>query len=385
MSLLKFIRDRWQLMQVQKATALRDAFVARASSSRPTLRYWLAQVLSLSIFSTYFAFGAWSLWAFWRSVHPLHLGYMFTAPMALGIFILAFPRINRLPQDSLTASEAPEFHRLLATIAAHLNISDPVRVTIDANFNAFMAQAGVPPRHWMNIGMPMLLSLAPQEGVFVIAHEMAHAVNDDPKRGFFMSQALKFLYHLGNTWRPRTLFSEDNVFLGVLMLPFTLGMLGFSGFFICLAWLLVQLSGEASQRAEYHADLLAAGVSGSGAALGALDKVHLSDLYDHAIHKHRHMPERAHSFAELAHQMQEVSAERWANLRSRQEQLNLSLDSSHPPTINRLAVIAAHPTDASVVLDPAWAERIQAELFPLIAPLQKQAFEEYGQRIGLLY
>jgi heat shock protein HtpX len=382
---LKFVRTWWQLLQAQKATVLRDAFVAQASSSKPTLRFWLAQALSLCIFFGYIAFGAWSFWAFWRSVHPLHFGYMMFAPLALGIFILAFPRVHKLPQDSLTTSQAPEFHRLLAAIAAQLNIAHPIRVTIDAKFSAFMTHAGLPPRHWMNIGMPMLLSLTPQEGVFVIAHEMAHAVNGDPKRGFFMSQALRFLSHLGNTWRPHTIFSADDGLLGILMLPFALGILGFSWFFLILAWLLRQLAGESSQRAEFHADLLAASVSGSAAALTALDKLHLADVYDHAIHKHRHMPERAHSFAEFAHQMREVSAERWDKLRAEQEQHSLSLDSSHPPTLNRLAVIAAHHTDALVVLDPAWAERIQAELSPLIAPLQKQAFEEYGQRIGLLY
>ncbi|WP_407540104.1 M48 family metallopeptidase [Deinococcus radiomollis] len=381
----KPIRRRWQNLQTRNAGILRDVFVVQVTSSRPTFRYWLAQIMAVGIFIGYLWLGVWSVWAFWRSVHPLHFGYMFVAPLALGIFILAFPRIQKLPKDSLTETQAPEFHRLLAAIAAHLHISDPVRVTIDANFNAFMAQAGLPPRHWMNIGMPMLLSLAPQEGVFVMAHEMAHAVNGDPKRGFFASQALRFLYHMGNTWRPHALFAQGVGIMDIVTLPFTLAMLGFSWFFIALAWLLLQLSGEASQRAEYHADLLAASVSGSAAALTALDKLHLTELYDHAIHKHRHMPEHAHSFAELAHQMQEVSAERWANLRAEQEQSSLSLDSSHPPTLNRLAVIAAHPTEAKVLLDCAWAERIKIELTPLIAPLQKQAFEEYGQRIGLLY
>jgi len=377
------LQQTWQGVTRATARRLRDAFIAQAASNRRGARFWAAQVLGFVILLAYAVLIAWSAWAVWRGLHPFHAGYLILGALGLMLAWTAKPELTRLPRERVTPADAPELHQLVQDISAAINGPRRVHITLSGDFNASMTNVTLGRDAWMTLGLPIMLGFEPQERVFVIAHELAHAVNADPKRGFWYHSALRFLWTLARTLRPTELYNPDMGIVGVLAVPFNLLMLGASTAVLGLMWLLMQLSGEASQRAEYHADLLAARVSGTPAALSALAHLHLTSLYDYAMHKHHMHRERPDVFAELRHQLRAYPREGLlAASRAREEELT-SLDDSHPPTSYREAVIAAHPFEPAVLLTPERAARIERELQRFVPAIERDAIHEYRERMLL--
>lgn len=369
-------------MNTARARQLRDEFVRAATRAKPGAIYWTSQALALFALLGYVLMIVGAAWAVWRGTHPFHLGWLVLGVIGLAVAWSARPQITRAPKERLTKERAPHLHALVEEIAVAMKAPAPKYLTVDANFNAFMTTVGVGRSSWMNLGLPILLSLEPQERVFVIAHEVAHAVNDDPRRGVVFGQALNFLAHAWWVLRPQELWPRESGLYGLIGLPFNLALLALSYVPWTYAWLLTQLSGEASQRAEYHADLLAARVSGSEAASRALDKLHVTDLYEYALQRHRARPARAHVFEELRQQIREASEAYWQTAREKRLKDSASLDASHPPTSYRVDVIDAHPAPPVVTLDHLRASAIEVELAPFVAPLSKVAYDEYRERMG---
>ncbi|PYE54560.1 heat shock protein HtpX [Deinococcus yavapaiensis KR-236] len=368
-------------MNAARARRLRDEFVRAATQARPGAVYWVSQGIALLALAGYVALAVWAARVVWRATHPFHFGLLFVGVIALALVWIARPRFTRAPETVLTKEQAPHLHALVEEIARAMKAPVPTYLTVDAGFNAFMGTVGVGRTSWMNLGLPILLSLEPQERVFVIAHELAHAVNNDPRRGLLFAQAQNFLMHAWWVLRPQELWPRESGLYGLIGAPINLALLVVSCVPWGLAWLLTQLSGEASQRAEYHADLLAASVSGSEAARAALDKLHVADLYDYALQRHRLQPARAHVFEEFRHQIREASEAYWQAAREKRAKEGASLDASHPPTSYRVDVIAAHPAPPAVTLDHLRASAIAVELTPLVAPLSKVAYDEYSERL----
>lgn len=374
--LLGTVVARWTTTTEREALALRDVFMRDAHAAAPCRRYWAAQALGALILLASLALAFWSLWAIWTGWQRPQYLLLFGGVFALLLVVLARPGLGSVPPKSerVTPAQTPELWALIREVSEQLRAPVPAYLTVTPQFNAFMGVAGLTGRSHLMLGLPILLSLTPQERVAIIAHELAHSVNRDPLRGLVAYQALNFLWHLGSVLRPAVIFDPDMGLLSVAALPFTLLLLGLLWIPQGLAWLLLQLSGEASQRAEDRADLLAASVCGTPAALSGLDKLHLSELYSYSLHKQRLNPERPHAFAEFAHQLSVYPPDKLAALRRRLTGQLLRLDASHPPTSYRMAVVCAHPQPATVRLQPARAQNIEAELAPLIGPVQREAF-----------
>lgn len=58
----------------------------------------------------------------------------------------------------------------------------------------------------------------------------------------------------------------------------------------------------------------------------------------------------------------------------------LRLDDSHPPTVDRIAVVNAHYALPKISLDAYAADRIEAELDPFVKDLAEQAYGDYLDR-----
>ena len=144
--------------------------------------------------------------------------------------------------------------------------------------------------------------------------------------------------------------------------------------------LLVNLIGEAHQAAEFRADLLACGVAGSAATAQALELLHYGEALESALHKQHHFPERANAFLKLQHVWATMPDTERHKRRTELGKRRARLDGSHPPTADRLQVVQAHPTAATLTLSTERAARIDAELNAFVKPLEQQAYQEYRAR-----
>lgn len=148
--------------------------------------------------------------------------------------------------------------------------------------------------------------------------------------------------------------------------------LGFTELIYLYARLLSHLCWRDAQRAEYLADRLAAQVAGTAAMLSLLDKLHVT----HARHLLAPNPadrERSdHFFDDLRARLASIPPREWDRIR-RVERLHVSrLDTTHPPTAYRIALLDALPIappaitladdeSAALALELAAAERTAEE------------------------
>lgn len=144
--------------------------------------------------------------------------------------------------------------------------------------------------------------------------------------------------------------------------------------------LLLSLVGEDQQRAEFRADLLASEVAGSAATASSLDHLHLADALETALHRQRHQPERLHAFLELRHIWATMPEARRQERRDEVAAQRTRLDATHPPTADRIAVVKAHPKPPRVTLGAGQAIRLEAELNPLVPPIERAAYKAYQAR-----
>lgn len=147
-----------------------------------------------------------------------------------------------------------------------------------------------------------------------------------------------------------------------------------------LLYLLVNLIGEAQQAAEFRADLLACGVVGTAATAQALELLHYGEALESALHKQHHFPERANALLELQHVWATMPDTERQKRRTEPGKRRVRLDDSHPPTADRLQVVEAHPTAATLDLSTERAARIAVELNAFVKPLEQQAYQEYRAR-----
>ena len=347
-----------------------------AASWRSVTALILASLVLLG-YLLIFLLGLWSLWATVKAfgVNPIQVAiYAFLALVCLIFSWLARPNFSSRNDQSLTPQQAPELFALIAEVAALLHAPAPRIVRINGQVNAFVTREGFPPRFSLTLGLPLMFAFHPQELLDLLAHELAHEVNGDPLRGQWMAAAMNVLYALRLALYP----GRWDVG-GVGTLTFWIRWLLVSPV-LGLLWVFDLLLGEASQRAEYRADLLAASISGSEAAVSGLDKLHFAHLLEFALQKQRSNAERPHAFLELRHAWDHLKPEQWQRRREEVAQHRLRLDSSHPPTTDRIEVVQRHALPATVMLSAERVKRIQDELTPFVARIEAEAYDVFREK-----
>jgi len=365
----------------REAARIKQSFLdpGRASpvSQMPAWRSAIALILAGLVLSSallVFLLGLWSCSMAIRAlkVNPIQVTvWSSLAVLCLLGSWLARPRFPVLEDQLLTPVQAPELHALIGEIAGLLNAPVPQILRINGNVNAFVTREGFPPRFSLTLGLPLLFGFHPQELVNLLAHELAHEVNGDPLRGQWLAAALNVLHTVQHLLAPARLGSGSadalaNGVRWVLVLPVH-----------GLIWVLYALLGEDSQRAEYRADLMAASVSGSEAAVIGLSKLHFGDLLEFALQKQRSNPERPHAFLELRHAWDHLTPEQRARRGQQMAQHRLRLDQSHPPTVDRTEVVARHHLPVALRLSPERASRIEAELTPFVTRIQTEVYDHF--------
>jgi Zn-dependent protease with chaperone function len=356
------IHGEWLLKRVSDATEteLRPRF------SAPTL---FAYALSAGILALTVIIGLVGLYILisgWPSI-------VFSIGGILLLVVAWFlrPRLGSLPKDCLARSEFPNLFRMIDGIAAKLSITPIKQVRIAPEFNAFMAQIGLARTPVLTIGLPLWVSLAGNERVALIGHELAHRANHDPARGTVIGWGVSTLdrwsYLLDPTGQaPQTIF-EIIIHLMMAVLGSAVG---------ALRMLLVNLLYLDSQRAEYLADHLAAKVAGADATVKLLRKLGLdSNLRAVAERVYYNGDNEGRSVINAFRRFVDTVPEReMERIRRVDEKERSRVDLSHPPTASRIKFVESRAYGPpGLILDDALSQAIDAELAPL--------FERFSMKI----
>ena len=295
----------------------------------------------------------------------------FPAPLGwIGGFLVAAaivmrPRLGRPPRNltRVNLAATPAFSEMLASIAGRLGTRQPSHVYLAPDFNMSFGKVGLRRRGVLTIGVPLWMSITPEQRLAALAHELGHAVNQDSRRTVFVGGAIDALatwhdvLHPGR-WPHGASASE---YVGYILLgPPRLLLAWLAG---RAAMALHSLTHERQRAAEFYADRLAATVAGREATASALDALEIGDSVTSAMNAGRRRGDDVlDAMATFVDSIPDHERER---LRRRSRRRGTAVDDSHPPTADRVeAVRRWRPDDAYEPLD--YDPEVDAELAPLL-------------------
>ncbi len=298
---------------------------------------------------------------------PSLVGFIFGSLFfAAGIFLL--PARYRIPANSLTCADTPELFGALDEVCAVMGAPRIERVVISDDFNAFVVKAGG--QCILGIGALLWQAATPAERQALIAHELAHLVNDDPARGKLIGWALQTLSKWDALLAPDPHHS-GNVIGEIGVIPLRVVVEALERTTLRLLYL-------QSQRAEYLADALAVRAAGPAAVTQLLQKTSLFGYVQgqwSALHGVGDA--RGREVLELL-----VSPVAKLKDAERDDLLNalnfeaLTVDGTHPPTGYRLGFIRALPVAAP---------KLRADLFAKDDPGFSDRLAETGEKLAAVF
>ncbi len=311
------------------------------------------------------------------------------AVIMVGSAYVARPRATPVPSGIADREQFAAVYALAEQIAGELGAHHVDAIVITDEFNAHFGRFGVRGRRVMGLGLPLVTVLTAQQRVALIAHEIAHDVNGDPARGRYVGNAYRALLELHGLLRPVNRQASDawgtvrtaEVQMGA---GITNSLMRFVSLITRpLVIAMEVLMRRDSQRAEYLADALAADVAGADAALGLLRVTHLAPLLGATANAMVTAPgEQDDLFGRLRRRVADTPAREWERIDRVMALEETQLDSSHPPTAQRIRVIEGRPhAEPRVVLDQEGTDAIDLELLPLERPYARELVERAHDRL----
>jgi Zn-dependent protease with chaperone function len=304
--------------------------------------------------------------------------------VGLGLLCLATawvlrPRPQKLPTGIARRDSFPALYTLVDAVAQSLGTSRVRGIVVDEQFNAAFAQVGWRRHKVLYLGLPLWSILDGQEKVALLAHELAHGVNRDAHRGFFVGTAIHSLATWYALLHPDRIVNTEDGLLGLLAIPLNLVLLGLSNVARLGVYALSYLLWRDSQRAEYLADALAATVSGTEAMLSMLEKLHFERTFALALQRVSVSRDNTRDlFDDLRLAMAAVPARELERVRRVQQLETSRLDVTHPPTLYRVALLQAHPVERPTVrLATGDCERIDREVMSVRDQIQRELLDLY--------
>ncbi len=294
--------------------------------------------------------------------------------IACGYYLWAPPLRNG--EETLRPADAPTLFALVDEIARSLGAPAVDGIHVTGEFNAYMAEFSRKERV-LGIGAPLWLSLDPAERLAILAHEVAHLINQDPARGRLTSGALQTLSRWHDLTRPPALYDHESrssfYYEERGLIGQSLGFL-FGRLISTMAAGFERLIFADSQRAEYLADIASSSVAGVSASNGALKKTILAPLADAALNRTYFDGSKDVSvFEDMAHAIRHPDRDQAEPLYADAIELGHSVDSSHPPTRYRMEVVAAAGSEKPTIdaEDVRWC-LIDQELASILARREQE-------------
>jgi Zn-dependent protease with chaperone function len=309
---------------------------------------------------------------------------LFLAVICLGFAWLLRPRLPKLPKSHLSEQDFPALYQRTNRIAAELGYKRIRIISVNEDFNASFYEAGWRRQPVVTLGLPLLLVLASEERIALIAHEVAHGVNHDPLRTLVVGSAANALFYWHKLLKPDRLTEEPTFdslggLIEILITPiFRFLMFLLSLFPWSLGLLLLHLIWRDSQRAEYLAELLAARVAGTQAAISSREKSYYQDAYAFVAEKYSRTHQPKGFFEMLGEEVNLIPASELERIRRLDVLSGNRWDNTHPPMafiINLLRAQASSPP--RIILSSAESDQLNAELESLKPEIEAQLKERF--------
>lgn len=237
------------------------------------------------------------------------LGFETVVQPVVGLVMLALagslrPRFARLDPDlpALRRTDAPALYELLDRIADTVGVRRLDAVQVGTEFTVRAGAYGIRRRLKLEVGLPLWLTLTPQERIAAVAHELGRHASGDPRRAALVGTALASLAagaelaegrsgegdtHLAAS--PTVRWADDmaqaaarfNARGQVANWALWLPRLAARG----TGRLLLRLTRPETRRAEFRADALAARTASTEAAVRALRAQGLADSVTLEVHR----------------------------------------------------------------------------------------------------
>ena len=302
----------------------------------------------------------------------------------LVVAVVGHPRLAPRPSGVLARESAPELYRLVDELSSRVQAPRVTSIAVNGDWNAASLRYGLRQRHALVLGLPLWRSLAADERVALVTHEIAHGVNGDTSRITPVAVAQGTLLYWAYVLEPDQLFPTESFGVAALLaLPINLVLLGLSAAMILLAMVLAVLTRHDGQRAEYYADALAASVAGSDATVRVLDRLLDAGAWDRAVSTTAIARRPFGLWAELDRQRERTPASELERLRRAARRRGTRLGDGHPPLPLRIELLRSRPTvEPTFAIDDVRMAAIDAELEPLAEPLARATLEAYREALG---
>jgi heat shock protein HtpX len=304
--------------------------------------------------------------------------------MCVALAVILLPRLPGARGYSIDRAQYPRLYELANRVAAELGVPNVDDLRFDLEYNASFGQYGWRRRPILTLGVPLAAVLDGPELVALLGHELAHNVNRDPARGLFLSTAMYSLSVWYELLDPRRRLHISAGIAQPLLVVFNIISTPITLLIWLVGYALAQLLWYDSQRAEYHADHLAAEIGGTAAYLSVLNKTQLYAQYRTRL-KIAYLARKGQPefFVALKREADQVPERELTRLRRVEWLLCQRFGTTHPPTTHRREFLSAHPAvEPRVRLSPAEQAALNKELTPLILDIQRQIFalDEYQFR-----
>lgn len=333
----------------------------------------------------------------WLVVTPVHLVWLGSALGGLYLLVrgpgaplrvvgvllmlLAFatsPRPSKMPRHSvsLSASDAPALFDLIAEVAEVCRSPLPSRVLVTRDFNAFATRVGWRRTRILGLGAPLWVAAPPQSRVALLGHELGHFAHHDLSDSLWVWGAQTSLMHwLDIVSGPRHVIYSGSAFIArYALLPFQALVLGY-------LWAISKLNGPASQRREYLADVDAASVAGTPAAVRMLEILLVEPAISTAMTRAAVSPQRPDMWHLVRGDVERLNGDDFQRRRAGAGAVGSRIDDSHPATLLRLQLLESIPSvSARVVLDDARTQAVDSQLAGPLATAAAHAAEQIRYR-----
>lgn len=305
--------------------------------------------------------------------------------LMLGAAWLLAPKPPKLPKESeiVSRDDFPALYALVDKVAEGLNAPRIDAIVVYEGYNAAFGQFGWKRKKVLFVGLPLFSVLNSQEKVGIIAHELAHSINGDPTRGFFIGTAVNSLVTWYGILYPDSV-TPDAEGYGALgggcVMPANLIMRGLAWPIVGLVHALANLLWRDSQRAEYMADVLAAGVAGTVGQVSSLEKFQFRHSFEMAAQRASTYFKGENLFYELRERVRIAPRREQERIRRVAKLPTLDIVTTHPPTAYRIEMLHTHPvTSPKVIITEEESEQIDKELATLEPEMQERIVQAYEE------
>ena len=303
----------------------------------------------------------------------------------LGVIILTTavylrPFIPKTPEQYLTQEKVPLLFEVINEINTKLGGSSIDYLVLDHEYNASMSYAGLTRKRVLTLGYPLLYLLNKQEFVCLIAHELAHNVNNDPTRGYFHFYAADMLLNwhilISPTYAMR--WDDINYLLKLGAVPLYVLMWCVSQTILGVFYIYYWMIHKESQKAEYYADFLEAKLGGKEASLSLSEKLYNGNVLEYVQQMVVLNPGGKGVMEYLVEFVSTLPEKEKTRIRLLMNSVASRIDSTHPPTKYRMEFIDRKGnTEPEYVLDERKFQDIRQELYQYHTEIENKLMDEY--------